>query len=73
MRLNRVESFYSFLLRYCSERCEEGQPATTKPPTGVAGHGHAPCRGDHARPGPYRGDRLRLGPPARAATRKGQS
>ncbi|RWV79686.1 hypothetical protein GW17_00059145 [Ensete ventricosum] len=41
MRLNHVESFYSFLLRYYSERCEEGQPATAKPPAG----GRPPARG----------------------------
>ncbi|RZS06095.1 hypothetical protein BHM03_00036694, partial [Ensete ventricosum] len=66
MRLNHVESFYSFLLYFYSERSAEGLPATARPPTGVAGHSQAPCRGDHRRLGPYRGGRLRPGPPATA-------
>ncbi|RWW14688.1 hypothetical protein GW17_00021513 [Ensete ventricosum] len=58
MRLNRVESFYAFLLRFRSEcREEEGRPATTSPHSGSAaratgcGQGpmpataKAPCRG----------------------------
>ncbi|RZS16653.1 hypothetical protein BHM03_00048675 [Ensete ventricosum] len=33
----------------------------TRPPTRVAGHGHATYRGGHPRQSPYRGDRLWLG------------
>ncbi|RWW73771.1 hypothetical protein BHE74_00018313 [Ensete ventricosum] len=45
MRLNRVESFYAFLLHFCRERSEEERPAMVRPPAGVASHGQATCRG----------------------------
>ncbi|RWW19814.1 hypothetical protein GW17_00016104 [Ensete ventricosum] len=49
MRLNRVESFYVFLLHFHSEGSEEGRPATTNPHVGPATHGQAaakaPCKG----------------------------
>ncbi|RWW43038.1 hypothetical protein BHE74_00051343 [Ensete ventricosum] len=42
MRLNHVESFYAFLLHFCSEGSEEeGQPATTSPHAWSATHGQA--------------------------------
>ncbi|RWW35602.1 hypothetical protein BHE74_00059450 [Ensete ventricosum] len=53
MRLNRVESFYAFLLYFCSERSEEGRPTMTMPPARVAGHGQGPCRGDWLCPRPH--------------------
>ncbi|RRT59539.1 hypothetical protein B296_00021074 [Ensete ventricosum] len=50
IRSNRVESFYTFLLCFCSKRSEErGQPAMAKPSAGVAGHGQAPYRGSRPR------------------------
>ncbi|RZS22860.1 hypothetical protein BHM03_00055690 [Ensete ventricosum] len=50
MRLNRVESFYAFLLRFRSEGSEEkGRPATASPHVAPATHGQAaakaPCKG----------------------------
>ncbi|RWV94903.1 hypothetical protein GW17_00042520 [Ensete ventricosum] len=50
MRLNRVESFYVFLLHFRSEGSEEeGRQATTIPYVGPATHGQAaakaPCKG----------------------------
>ncbi|RZS28739.1 hypothetical protein BHM03_00062391, partial [Ensete ventricosum] len=49
MRLNRVESFYAFLLHFCSEGNEEGRPATASPYVGPSTHGQAaakaPCKG----------------------------
>ncbi|RWV78327.1 hypothetical protein GW17_00060722 [Ensete ventricosum] len=53
MRLNRVESFYVFLLRFCSERSEEGRPTTVRPLVGVASLGQAPCRGGHPQLGRF--------------------
>ncbi|RWV87360.1 hypothetical protein BHE74_00052374 [Ensete ventricosum] len=42
MRLNRVESFYAFFLRFRSEgNKEEGWPATASPHVGLATHGQA--------------------------------
>ncbi|RWW01066.1 hypothetical protein GW17_00035917 [Ensete ventricosum] len=44
MRLNCVESFYAFLLRFYSEgNEEEGRPATSSPHAGLATHGQAGC------------------------------
>ncbi|RWV82706.1 hypothetical protein GW17_00055771 [Ensete ventricosum] len=64
MGLNRVESFYAFLLRFRSEGSPcKGQPgmATTSPLDGAVGH----LQG---------GDRLQPRPPCKgAATRKGSS
>ncbi|RZS15580.1 hypothetical protein BHM03_00047441 [Ensete ventricosum] len=52
MRLNRVESFYMFLLRFRNEGSEEqGRPATASPHAGLATHGQPPCRAGHPRPG----------------------
>ncbi|RWW22019.1 hypothetical protein GW17_00013798 [Ensete ventricosum] len=47
MRLNCVESFYMFLLRFRSKRSEEedGRPATVKLPAGAVAHGLATCKG----------------------------
>ncbi|RWV77636.1 hypothetical protein GW17_00061509 [Ensete ventricosum] len=46
MRLNHVESFYAFLLCFCSEGSEEEeQPATTIPHARPATHGKAGCKG----------------------------
>ncbi|RWW60882.1 hypothetical protein BHE74_00032082 [Ensete ventricosum] len=50
MRLNRVESFYAFLLRFRSEGSEEeGRPATASPHARPATHSQAatkaPCKG----------------------------
>ncbi|RZS27845.1 hypothetical protein BHM03_00061373, partial [Ensete ventricosum] len=57
MILNRIESFYAFLLRFRSEGSkEEGRPATASPMQDRP----------WPRPPATRGDRLRLGP-----TRKG--
>ncbi|RWW45658.1 hypothetical protein BHE74_00048480 [Ensete ventricosum] len=48
MRLNRIESFYAFLLhfRYEGSPCK-GQPgmAMASPLAGAAGYGKAPCKG----------------------------
>ncbi|RWV87113.1 hypothetical protein GW17_00050930 [Ensete ventricosum] len=45
MRLNRVESFYAFLLRFRSEESPcKGQPAICK---GAAAAAKPPARGDH--------------------------
>ncbi|RWW70984.1 hypothetical protein BHE74_00021309 [Ensete ventricosum] len=52
MRLNRVESFDVFLLRFRSEGSEEeGQPATASPHVGPAAHGQAAAQA------PYKGGR----------------
>ncbi|RZS16324.1 hypothetical protein BHM03_00048317 [Ensete ventricosum] len=46
MRLNRIESFYAFLLRFRSEGSEEqGRPATASPHAGPATHGQALAKG----------------------------
>ncbi|RZS23016.1 hypothetical protein BHM03_00055857 [Ensete ventricosum] len=47
MRLNHVESFYAFLLRFRSEdNEEEGQPGMARPfAKGAVGCGQAPCKG----------------------------
>ncbi|RWW37126.1 hypothetical protein BHE74_00057804 [Ensete ventricosum] len=46
LRLNRVESFYAFLLYFYSKCSEERrQPAMANPSAGVAGHGKAPAKG----------------------------
>ncbi|RZR94101.1 hypothetical protein BHM03_00022721 [Ensete ventricosum] len=45
MRLNCVESFYAFLLRFRREGSEEGQPATASPHVGPATHSQADCKG----------------------------
>ncbi|RWW02922.1 hypothetical protein BHE74_00029200 [Ensete ventricosum] len=50
MRLNRVASFYPFLLCFRNEVSEEeGQPATASPHAGPVAHGKAtakaPCKG----------------------------
>ncbi|RWW23102.1 hypothetical protein GW17_00012674 [Ensete ventricosum] len=45
MRLNRVESFYAFLLHFRNEGSEEeGWPATTSPHTRPATHGQAAAK-----------------------------
>ncbi|RWV88534.1 hypothetical protein GW17_00049370, partial [Ensete ventricosum] len=65
MRLNHVESFYEFLLHFCSKRSEEedGQPATARPS----------CRGGRPRPGHLQGgDRLWPRPPAQGVVGCGQ-
>ncbi|RWV78967.1 hypothetical protein GW17_00059972 [Ensete ventricosum] len=66
MRLNRVESFNAFLLRFCNEgNKEEGQQGMARPPArGWSAVAKAPLQ---------RGDRLRLGPLQRAAANKGSS
>ncbi|RWV88416.1 hypothetical protein GW17_00049494 [Ensete ventricosum] len=46
IRLNRVESFYAFLLRFRSEDSEEeGRPATASPHIGPTTHGQVGCKG----------------------------
>ncbi|RWW59072.1 hypothetical protein BHE74_00034028 [Ensete ventricosum] len=56
MRLNRVESFYAFLLRFRSEGSKErGRPAMARPSTRAADHGHTPCRGGRPRLAPLQG------------------
>ncbi|RWW16978.1 hypothetical protein BHE74_00058914 [Ensete ventricosum] len=46
MRLNCVESFYAFLLRFRSEGSEEdGRPAMANPHVGSATHDQADCKG----------------------------
>ncbi|RWV80663.1 hypothetical protein BHE74_00058904 [Ensete ventricosum] len=52
MRLNRIESFYAFLLRFCSERNEKGRPAMARAPAGAVGYGQGPRRGCRTWPGP---------------------
>ncbi|RWV97618.1 hypothetical protein GW17_00039581 [Ensete ventricosum] len=53
MRLNRVESFYAFLLRLWNKRSEERrQSAMARPSVGMAGHGQASCRGERLWPRP---------------------
>ncbi|RWW75245.1 hypothetical protein BHE74_00016742 [Ensete ventricosum] len=60
MILNRVESFYAFLLHFCSERSNEGRPPTGRPTIGgrldarkrllaevVVSHGHGQLQGAH--------------------------
>ncbi|RWV81088.1 hypothetical protein GW17_00057526 [Ensete ventricosum] len=49
MRLNRVESFYAFLLYFRSEGNEEGRPITASPHAGSATHGQAAAKA------PYKG------------------
>ncbi|RWW38770.1 hypothetical protein BHE74_00055978 [Ensete ventricosum] len=45
MRLNHVESFYTFLLHFYGKRSEErAQLAMARPSTGVAGYGLATCK-----------------------------
>ncbi|RWW60613.1 hypothetical protein BHE74_00032389 [Ensete ventricosum] len=54
MRLNRVESFYAFLLHFCSEGSkEEGRPATASPHVGPATHGQAAAKAPHKGVGGY--------------------
>ncbi|RZS22926.1 hypothetical protein BHM03_00055763 [Ensete ventricosum] len=78
MRLNRIESFYAFLLHFLSEGSPfKGQPgmATTNPLAGAASYSQAPpARGRPAaaRP-PARGDRLQPRPPCRGAAGCGQA
>ncbi|RWW45296.1 hypothetical protein BHE74_00048875 [Ensete ventricosum] len=76
MRLNHVESFYAFLLRFRSKHNEEedGRPATARPPTRVVGHGLATCKGvaDYSQGLLQRGDWLRPRPPTQGATDCGQ-
>ncbi|RWV96330.1 hypothetical protein GW17_00040973 [Ensete ventricosum] len=56
MRLKRVESFYVFLLCFCSEGSEEGRLATGSPHAGPATHGQAGCKGQLATSkAPYKG------------------
>ncbi|RZS20431.1 hypothetical protein BHM03_00052945 [Ensete ventricosum] len=66
MRLNRVESFYMFLLRFRSEgNEEEGQQGMARPPTrGRPTTAKAPLQ---------RGGRLRLGPLQGATAHEGSS
>ncbi|RRT59763.1 hypothetical protein B296_00026432 [Ensete ventricosum] len=45
MRLNRVELFYAFLLRFHNKRNEDGQLATAKPPARAANYGLATYKG----------------------------
>ncbi|RZS12667.1 hypothetical protein BHM03_00044151, partial [Ensete ventricosum] len=76
MRLNRVESFYTFLLCFYSKHSEEedGQLATTRPPTGAVDHSLATYKGSAGcGHGPLqRGDRLWPRPPAQGAIGCGQ-
>ncbi|RWW37037.1 hypothetical protein BHE74_00057898 [Ensete ventricosum] len=65
MRLNGIESFYVLLLRFYSERSEEGRPAVAISLVGVVGHGQAPCRGTTYGQAGCRGSRLRPRLPAR--------
>ncbi|RZS28936.1 hypothetical protein BHM03_00062595 [Ensete ventricosum] len=65
MRLNRVESFYAFLLHFRSEGNEEGQQGMARPP--------ARWRPAAAKAPLQRGDRLRLGPLQGAVARRGSS
>ncbi|RWV92599.1 hypothetical protein GW17_00045007 [Ensete ventricosum] len=59
MRLNHVESFYTFLLCFRNESREErGQPIMARPFARATDHGHTPCRGGRQWP------RLRGQPPA---------
>ncbi|RWV81315.1 hypothetical protein GW17_00057277 [Ensete ventricosum] len=72
MRLNRVESFYTFLLRFRSEGSPcKGQPgmATASPLAGAVGHLQG---GDRLQPRPplQGGGRLRPGPMQGATTRR---
>ncbi|RWV80047.1 hypothetical protein GW17_00058728 [Ensete ventricosum] len=51
MRLNRVKSFYMFLLRFRSESSKErGRLDMARPSARAADHGQPPCRGDRLRP-----------------------
>ncbi|RWW37806.1 hypothetical protein BHE74_00057027, partial [Ensete ventricosum] len=64
MRLYRVESFYVFLLRFCSEGSEEeGWPTTASPHARPATHGQAAAKA------PYKGWQ----PPAMAAPTGGSA
>ncbi|RZR99810.1 hypothetical protein BHM03_00029414 [Ensete ventricosum] len=65
MRLHHIELLYAFLLRFRSERSEEGQSAMAKPLAGVGSHDQTPvwavgCKGRLGCPRP--------GPPAGAAS-----
>ncbi|RWW02029.1 hypothetical protein GW17_00034899 [Ensete ventricosum] len=64
MRLNRVESFYTFLLYFHSKGSEEeGRPGTTNTHAGLATHGQAAAKA------PYKGAGLL--PMASPAANKG--
>ncbi|RWV79787.1 hypothetical protein GW17_00059026 [Ensete ventricosum] len=52
MRLNRVELFYAFLLRFHSEQREDGG---SWPPIEATNHNQATCKGRRPRPGPLQG------------------
>ncbi|RRT37759.1 hypothetical protein B296_00019726 [Ensete ventricosum] len=65
IRLNHIESFYAFLLHFCSECNEERRPATARSLEGVVDHGQAPYRGGHPRPGRLQGRPLQPRPPTR--------
>ncbi|RWW38366.1 hypothetical protein BHE74_00056404 [Ensete ventricosum] len=59
MRFNHVESFYAFLLHFCSKLSKEtGQPTTARPSASLAGAvAKAPCKGatDYGQGPLYRG------------------
>ncbi|RWV90851.1 hypothetical protein GW17_00046910 [Ensete ventricosum] len=68
IKLNRIESFYAFLLHFCNKRNKDrGQPAMARPYAGVADHGLATCtRATDCSQGPLqRSDRLRPRPLAK--------
>ncbi|RRT53000.1 hypothetical protein B296_00044515 [Ensete ventricosum] len=53
MTLNRIESFYAFLLHFRSKgSTKEGRPATASPHVGSAAYGHAVAKA------PFKGGRL---------------
>ncbi|RWW36091.1 hypothetical protein BHE74_00058911 [Ensete ventricosum] len=56
MRLNRVESFYAFLLHFRSQSSKERrQLAMARPSARAAEHGHTPCRGGRPLLAPIQG------------------
>ncbi|RRT41408.1 hypothetical protein B296_00038456 [Ensete ventricosum] len=78
MRLNHIELFYAFLLRFIAKVEEgvshlwvgplQGWPPTARPPVGAAYCSQCHCRGC-----PWKGDRPRPGPSQELLGRKGQS
>ncbi|RWV91350.1 hypothetical protein GW17_00046368 [Ensete ventricosum] len=68
MRLNCIELFYIFLLRFRTKHNEDGRSRSS---AGAIDNGQALYRGDQPWPGPYRGGQLWPRPLIRVATRRG--
>ncbi|RRT75633.1 hypothetical protein B296_00002348 [Ensete ventricosum] len=67
MRLNRVESFYAFLLHFRNEGSKErGRSTMARPFAKATDHDQPPCRGGRPQSAPFRGGQLQPRPSAGA-------